>query len=219
MPGNCPLECVEDLPVQKNLDGTINGYRPAYYPKEESCSFVTADFLYMQSSVDGFAYVWSFPQALAFTETLRTNPIPGGQFQEVDYDWAPGFRLALGHHLPLDHWDLELTWTYFKNNCSGDVSGDTSNIAIWAPMGYLAGSFNAHSASANWRLNYNTLDLTLGRTSFATKSLVVNPFIGFRGAFIHQHFTAFYQNAAFTNGSLPHTNVSSAASNDFNGWV
>lgn len=217
-PVNCPLECVEN-PIQRNLDGTINGYRPAFYPKEENCSFVTADFLYMQSSVDGFVYAWSFPQVLTNISNVRSNPIPGGTFHEVDYDWAPGFRLALGHHFfGMDHWDLELTWTYFKNHCTDDINDVTSIIGLWAPMGYLAGSFNAKQASADWRLNFNTLDLTLGRTSFAVKSIVINPFIGFRGAFVHQHFKAEYNNANFTNGTLPGSGVKFIGSNNFNGW-
>lgn len=214
----CPGE--EQYLSQPNLDGTINGYRPPFYPDSPYQTFVTADLLVWQATVDGFAFAWTYPQVL--NGNIREVPIPNGKFHDVDYDWAPGIRLGVGYHLPIDHWDLTLNWTGFRNHCTGHASvssiSNNSLIALWMPMGYIAGSYNALHAQAKWRLNYNTLDLSVGRTSFAVKSLVVNPVLGVRAAWIHQHFRADYSNGTFINSTGAVPSVRFAGSNQFNGW-
>ncbi len=212
----------DSYPSQINLDGTINGYRPAFYPDAGIGHFVSVDFLFWQGTVDGFAFAWTFPEAFVTTNGVRGGAIPNGEFHDIDYDWSPGVRLSLGRHLPIDNWDLTVNWTHYKNHCTGNAGINTtirqSLLALWMPQGFIAGAYNALHARAKWRLNFNTIDLNLGRTSFAVKSLCVNPVLGLRGAFVHQHFQADYTEGLFIFESAQASSVRFVGNNQFNGW-
>ncbi len=228
--GTSPYPCGQKAEVAPclavyNDEGQPSGYRPPFFLEPDHGVFFLADLLYLQATVDGLTFAWTFPEdepPISADNLIRSTPIPNGRLHDVDFEWSPGLRLGVGYHSPMDHWDLFLSWTHLKNESTGSVSvpnlTSNSNFGIWMPFGFLAGTYNARDASAKWKFNYNTIDLDLARASFAVKSIVFEPFLGMRGAFIHQSLHAKYQNGAFHDGTSAVPNVSFTGKNLFNGW-
>ncbi len=46
----------------------------------------------------------------------------------------------------------------------------------------------ADHALASWRLNFNTLDLSLGRNYFVGRFLSLHPYLGIRAVWIDQNY-------------------------------
>lgn len=82
--------------------------------------------------------------------------------KEPDTRWNTGFRV--GADLAYNCFDLELDWTHF--NGQSKFCEDIQN--------------------GRWKIKYEVLDLTLGRTFCVVPCFYVQPFIGMRAAWIHQ---------------------------------
>ena len=54
------------------------------------------------------------------------------------------------------------------------------------------------SATANWRLNYNTFDLELGRAFFFKDRVCIRPLFGFRGGILDQKYKTNVPAVAFS---------------------
>jgi len=177
-PSETSSTTIEPALAVYNPEGLPSGYRPTFFPPSHEGFFFSAEFLYMQATVDGLAYAWSFPEAEpSLGDTLvRSTPIPGGQFHDIDFRWSPGVRLGVGRHFSLDNWEVTAMWTGFESTSRGSATVDnlTSNslFALWMPFGYIAASYDAEHAAAKYRLNYNVVDLDMGRAAFAVKSIV-----------------------------------------------
>jgi hypothetical protein len=138
-------------------------------------------------------------------------------------DWSPGLRFAAGYRFPHQSWELSLSWTSYFNHSKASASipsfSNNTLIATWFPSGFFAAEYMALHASADWNLNYNTLDLILARAAFATKNIAITPLLAFRGAFIHQHYTISYSEGNFLNEvGTPIPDVKMSLTNNFDGW-
>ena len=115
---------------------------------------------------------------------------------------------------------LDRLFQSFQKLCVDSISCDKHVDCTWFPAGFFAAEYIALDAFADWKLNFNTLDLILARGAFATRTVAITPFIAFRGAFIHQRFTTSYSQGGFFNESGAEiTSVKMAMQNDFDGWV
>lgn len=211
--------------AQNNINGTIGGKCPAPYHSDSGGAFVNGEFLYMVPNEDGLTYAWTFPETFPSNagEYTRTGPLPDGKAHEPDLEWAPGLRLSTGYRFPQLLWELSLSWTYYHNHSKSSTSipsFDTNSlIATWFPAGFYAAEYMALDASADWTLDFNTLDLILARSTFSTKKIVLTPYLAFRGSFIHQRFATSYSQGEFINEVG--TNIESVKMtmrNSFDGW-
>ena len=111
------------------------------------------------------------------------------RMKKPDFGWYSGVRLAAGRYLPKhDHWDVSLTGTYFYANAENSSSprlakGDILQTA-WANNSPALGYNNGEG---NWRLNFFTADLALGRNTFVSSKIAAHPFLSLRGVFINEH--------------------------------
>src|SRR3989304_3868290 len=112
---------------------------------------------------------------------------------DTSYSCNGGMRLGLGYNIPYDQWDLNLTWTHFHNTTDSSLDAP--------PNGYLLGIYTSASVwpvdaslnyDAKWKLQYDTLDLELGRSFFTSKALSLRPFVSARGARIDQDMDLLY---------------------------
>ncbi|MBI3237084.1 MAG: hypothetical protein HYZ48_05245 [Chlamydiales bacterium] len=160
---------------------------------------LSAAFLYLQATTDNLLY------AESITLVPPSGSKPGyadAEERQLDFEWAPGVQVNLGYIFPQrQQWEVFLSWNYLhsKAHDSADVAPLNLNGSFIKPYmySYITGG-DAEKASADWKLKFNTLDLTFARQFFVGKYLALKPMLGLRGAFIDQHFHAKY--AAFQVG-------------------
>lgn len=113
---------------------------------------------------------------------------PNANFLEVDYktfvfNWAPGFRVRLGHNMEHDRWDCQASYTWFQSKASGASEG------LITP-GFFAVRLSAlepfSQGAANISIHYNMFDLDLGRAFYISNHLLVRPSIGMKAGWISQ---------------------------------
>ena len=102
-------------------------------------------------------------------------------------------RVALGYNTSKDKWDLCGVWTYYHNSSSDSKEG--SETAGY----YLIYSSNPQgiSVKASYMLNYNMLNLELGKGFYLFEDVSLKPHFGAQGGWIYQtfksHFVALHQ--------------------------
>ena len=200
---------------------------PSTFPANYGYGFVGAEFLYMAADQDGLSYAWTFPEIYpaAIGHYNRQGPLPNGTSHDVDFSWNPGFRLLAGYRFEAQSWEASLIWTYYQSHSQSSASisslATDTLIATWFPAGFRMAAFVAEDASLSWTLHFNTLDLCLARSSFATSRVSIDPYMAFTGAFIHQQVKSSYNNGSFLNqtgGGAGAENVSMSMQNNFDGW-
>lgn len=202
----CPhAKKVTTYNIHHGVQGRVAPHTSAHGP------FIYADFLYWQAKEDGLEY------ATAYRVSPSTGFVASAKNKEIDFNWKPGFRAALGYIFGENEaWDLTGTYTYYRTHShtsSGPFSIDSRPLtALWAPsiLGPLA-----TTAKAEWNLSYNIADLDLGRNYFVSRKLALHPYLGLRGAFIYQHYRANYTGVYQTDTSSFSNKTKMSADNDF----
>lgn len=155
--------------------------------------FITADFLLWRPQEEGMAY--------AFTG-LGDNVANVGQGSVLQpgWRWEPGFKVGLGLNLDHDGWDLYAQYTWLQS----ERKDNTPFNSTLAPTWNIADNFNdlfsnvgnsvnsIRTAASTWKLEYNTIDLDLGRNFFVSQYLTTRPFFGFRGAWNKTNYQVTY---------------------------
>lgn len=206
--------------VQTNLRGRLQA-------KSESASVdkgwtVDASFLYWNAKVDGFEFVEKAKIKSTSVGGVPTSIFARGKFEAPSFDnWDPGVQLGLGYIFPQrEQWSVRLGWTHLNTDSHHSVSSDDPTLAteLLVPtlIPFLTGSAADH-ASAHWRMEFNTLDLELGRHFFIGKWLSCKPMIGLRAAWIDQHFRAKYDSLYVTASGIFPFDQSFRCNQDFGG--
>ncbi len=158
---------------KKNPTTRMDGYN--------SGAFIASDFLYWQAVQDGIEY------AISSKLVSGESEITDGKLKDINFDWAPGFRIGLGYNFRYDEWDLFLNWTRFHNHSTSSARPPSggSLAALWIPV--TVGGGGTQHAEGHWHLLYDTTDLELGRAFYLTQALSARPFVSLRAAFIRQH--------------------------------
>ena len=144
--------------------------------------FVRGDFLYWRADEEGLEY--------GLSETINaSDPKISTRVISPKVRWNPAFRVGIGYTFESqDFWDLAALWTHFDTKQNDSKSGTV--LPWWGST--LLGNVTTH-AHAEWKLNYNTYDLDLGRNYFIARTVSMHPFVGLRGATIHQDYHASYR--------------------------
>ncbi len=172
--------------------------------------FITGDFLYWIAHEDGLEYAVT---GINSPDNPANIAVTRGSTKNVNFRWDPGFRVGLGYTIGESFWDLSLTWTRYHTRAKGTSthSGNPSIdplLSILEHPGFLGEFSNLaglmNSATAKWRLRYDTVDLELARSFYPNKHLAVKPHFGVRGALIGQRYSNLYDstNAGATNEAL-----------------
>jgi hypothetical protein len=132
-----------------------------------------------------------------------------GTIESVDWNTESGFRIGAGYLLPIQGWDVGADYTYFHSSGSRAVAR-TAGETLFATMTHPGGIEQVDTANASSSLNYNVLDLEVGRGLNVGDRFTLRLFGGGRFAWIDQSENAFY-NGGDANHAL------ASASVDFNG--
>lgn len=179
---------------KKNTPPISETKKPVERPSTFKCLenrpgfFVTADYLFWSFNEDQLQFATVSSEPLIYSGTATKLKI-----EDQDFDWNSGFRIGAGGRLPYDNWDLYLNWTYF--DFTNDKKVNRPNEI--SPLGSTA---VASTAKAKWHMNFETLDLELGKAFEISRFVVFRPHIGVEGALIDQKQTVTFGD--LTGGGL-----------------
>lgn len=162
--------------------------------------YLSADFVYWYASQEGlgFADTYRAPQDATVSVTSL------GKTYAPDPSWDPGFKVSLGGSFDNDGWDIEGQYTWYQslnNKNSVEYDGNPNNLPVgnWNigtpnvtfPAGaFITINFPVTRASGLWNLQFNTIDLSLGRNYYVGRFLKLHPFIGLKGTWQEQLYKA-----------------------------
>lgn len=174
-------------PVYEENDALTEG---ELYPKGGFLAprghiFFTGEWLYWRVRQEGMEYAPS---------------------KKLHFNFKSGYRVGLGVHLPQDKWDMYVNYTRYFPTHAAKASG------LFYPL-FLFGATTATEAHAHWSIEFQTLDVVIGRPFYLSDTLVLHPFFGIKGAWIHQHAHVRYQGGAIPAGQTYRTYFK----NDFKG--
>lgn len=183
------------------------------------------DFLYWKADEDGLEY----GTKMIATPLIGASSTANTKLLDLHFEWDPGFRLGVGYAFDnFDCWAINLNWTHIRNHAHATASarGIESQVGnvdtIISPWVNLLFELRAGAskASAHWHVDYNTLDLDFGKSVLLSKRFILNPYFGFRGAWIDQDYKVKY-NSVFllAENAPPFTReVTFKGKNDFAGF-
>lgn len=151
--------------------------------------FITADFIYWKARQDGLGYV-----ANGYSST--TANASSGSVQQVGFEFDPGFKVGLGLNLCHDGWDVYAQYTWLHSNPGKSSKSDPTGTTLF-PMWNIANEYPTHddgiiNATGNWDLQFNVIDLELGRNYFISQYLTLRPHFGFKGTWQDNDYSVVY---------------------------
>ncbi len=217
-----PLIADDELAFWNKQTPPVTAAAKAQIPCEMACTpghgfVLNGSFLWWTASenLSPYAQVVTKEHLIDADSGLGT---PKGHQKSVSASWEPGFNIRMGWETDYDCWDLFSDWTWYRNTThreirspvdSGNGLDGTDNgvgiYAAWLPSWLpaaadvvyagpplrlvLAGPFA--KAKVQWNLSYDTFNIELGK-SFKTRTNLLRPFLGVRGAVIERMAKASY---------------------------
>lgn len=170
--------------------------------------FVSADFIYWRMTQDGSDYAATGYQTSTSPITGGdTNPsyrdVNSGRTYNVANDWAPGFKVGVGLDTSIDGWDVyaDYTWVHFKNNdrvSKTPVTNNDGSLSSQIAIPLESTTTFRDSAKAYTTLQYNKINLELGRNFYFSQYLTARPHAGLTGTWINNDFRAIASGSAGT---------------------
>ena len=167
---------------------------------------VFGEFLYWNASEQTDS-IWA--NDIGFPSTNHvTYSTPNTKF-----NWSSGFRGGISYAFP-HFWDVKLYWTHAPTQRK--INYDAGSNHLLTPeffSGFLSGDIFS-SASVDWQIAMNTIDLAISHKLNLTKSLSISPSIGLREATINQTINTGWNATLFT---IPLYSSTEVVKNNFSG--
>lgn len=131
-------------------------------------------------SIDVEALIWhakvgGVDWAILYDQSIYPS---NGKMYNLGFKWDGGVRVGIAKTFKKDAWDTGLCYTYFATKDSSSVAVDFDTAGV---SGSASGKFSA-------KLMYNMLDLTLGRSYFVSRMLMVHPRIALKNVWLAQTY-------------------------------
>lgn len=164
----------------KNTSGTTGAtFAPGRKSDTDSNWYIDAEVLlwHVKSGATDWAIIYD-----------QSTPPSDGNMKTLGFDWDWGLRVGLGKYFEHDGCDLELLYTYYRTADSTSVSvpfrtpaGTGGASGNPGPSGVTDGNFAA-------KVSYNCIDLSLGKSYFTSKNLMVHPYMGIKNVWIVEQY-------------------------------
>lgn len=154
--------------------------------------FITADFIWWKTMEDGLDYAYTGTSGAIGTDATK------GKLKHPRFKYEPGFKVGAGAKYRHDGWDTFAQYTRlnFNHQHSGSSNAQTT---IGVPVLGDTLTWQTAHASGNWSLNFNVVDLELGRNFWVSKWLTMRPFVGLKFDWTHQKFKVDYDDITSSN--------------------
>lgn len=180
--------------------------------------FVSADFIYWRMTQDESLFAFTGVQTNQAGKILNGGAdaayadVAQGQVYSSGNDWAPGFKVGIGLDTSHDGWDVyaEYTWVQFNNSASvSRASFENSDGSLVDPVGPIPEAFTGapfvNNATGSTTLNYNKINLELGRNFYFSQYLTARPHGGITGVWLENHIRNTSGGTNNTAATLPVT--------------
>lgn len=174
--------------VRQDSEG--NDYPTGGFQAPKGHIYFTGEWLYWRTRQEGMEYATA---------------------KKVDFDFQSGFRVGLGVHLPYNCWDIYINYTRFNPADSDRAHGSIYPLYLFQGAGIQGPS--VAEAFAKWQIEFQNIDVEIGRPFYIAKTLVFRPFFGMKGAWIDQDARIHYQGGFIPSGQTFRTHFE----NDFKG--
>lgn len=180
---NSDYECIEKETCNKDCNCCAS-------PRVQGGAdvFIEADFILWVAREAGLGMATSgVPQSSQATQ-------PSGKVSYPNHKIKPGFKVGLGLVLDHDCWDIYATYTWFRSNQKKKTITNTTEdmIALINPTPNSGLLTYATAVTGDWDLNFNNIDLSLGRNFWNSDYLSLRPHIGLKGSWQRQKFNLNY---------------------------
>lgn len=190
--GCCSPSCCCQSPTPpESVHGTA--FTPQWYNMSCNCGvFLTADFLYWYGRETDLSYGIKGKTRNNNDLLSTTYQFSASEMKYLHAKWKPGVRIGLGLNGECDGWDLYLYWTYYYNKSNQTTSvpefatgypglGSSGLVNPWVSRPIFVGIL-FDQISAEWKFEFNSFDIELGRRYWVSQCLTIRPFTGLRGA-------------------------------------
>jgi hypothetical protein len=159
--------------------------------------FVSATFLYWQPKERGLS--------IATLYDFTNSGLEKGATVDLEIPFRPALQVGLGFSSDGDGWDILAKYTRFYETISKNKNiplysfGDTLGTKYFSPLWFFSnlhpsGDIQSYAFHAKWKLQCNFVDLTMGRSAFTGRWLIIHPFFGLKGGLIDQKVKCLYEN-------------------------
>lgn len=169
---------------------------------------ITTEFIYWTAREDHLGFA-------ATTGEVLNSPEPStkkGIIFHPDWEFRPGFKIGLDFLTGHDGWDLyaNYTWLMF-HDIKQSAKADNEDLFL---LDYLWGinnificdctgnSFAFSSGETKWELDFNVIDVELGRNFFVSRCLQLRPHFGFKGTWGKQQSDISFQGLMVNSSTL-----------------
>ncbi len=180
----------EKKPVEDKASVEEKEYPQTGFIARDGHVYLTGEWLYWRTRQGGMEYA---VERSSTTPGVFTDAVS----QKLNFEWQSGFRVGLGVHLPRDGWDVYVNYTDFRPEHSSRASGSVFPMLIYQGQFPVANVTEAH---AHWQIEFQTLDMEIGRSYYIARTLTFRPNIGVRGAWIDQHAHFHYKGGDIPDG-------------------
>jgi hypothetical protein len=189
-----PFLCADD-PITPSMECRLNAIEHTIETRTNASAlmspglFLFGDALYWQAREGGIPYGMKVNSTLVALGNDYHYDI-----KEPEFEWNFGFRLGLGYGCKRDGWDFSSTWTRYSSKArdTGILSSTSGIIPIFANPDFIFLFGTASNAEAHWHLQFNQLDVLMGRSFHVSRFFSMRPFIGPTGIWIDQHYQLEY---------------------------
>ncbi|MCB1074672.1 MAG: hypothetical protein KDK59_03980 [Simkania sp.] len=160
--------------------------------------YIWIDPLYWHAKAGATEYAYSDKtvSVLANQNDYFLRPPIEGRVKDDAFGWDWGLRVGLGSYFFHDNWDVNINYTWFESN---DSSGTTKIEPSAVISLKLPDSVPWRHARSHHDLNYNNVNLEIGREYFLSRTISARPEIGLKSSWLYDRQNVRYSEIFFPN--------------------
>lgn len=160
-----------------------NAQDPCCEEYSEAWPLVSIEYLYWEVQEDGL-YPAILPEGPMESEIKENNL----RLRNQKFEYTSGFRVALGYNCDCMKYDVSLAWTRIHPSTTAHFSVPEDEVLFAISFFDQTDSdvAKANSLVSRWHLDFDMLDLVLGRKYTIGERFKLRPNIGVKGGWIDQ---------------------------------
>ncbi|KPK32216.1 MAG: hypothetical protein AMS24_04760, partial [Chlamydiae bacterium SM23_39] len=175
--GYCKAEEKNSIPYDADL-----------FKKDTTVTFLDLEFLYWTANAGNLEYSFKYDKNISDVDTIYGV----GKFKFADYDYNPGFRIALGWFNAPKYWQIYSQFTWVKIKGKNSSTEDISNILVATfPQAAILDD-RLSKAKSSLKLNNEIGDILISRVFIPNPHLRLRLLGGLTGGRIKQRWKIDY---------------------------